>query len=189
VTYNIGRSPQGQEPWSGDRPVAPPPPSGCRYPSAFPECTGQFWTACRYVQRNGVAVAKYQCRQCFQIHNTPGFKNDMLPEDAPPVDKVREKETWRYFNPEGEIREREQREFFERNAVWQANDDPIYDSPEWKGVRAKKLALHPICEGCGEAPATLCHHTTYQRKRSPLLFEIKALCADCHGRLHGRGVG
>src|SRR5262245_2238195 len=104
------------------RPEPPPSPRGCRYPSSFPTCRGQFWIACRHIQRNGVAVARHQCRQCWQVHCTPGFKNTMLGADAPLVDTIREQETWRFFNPDAEIREREARQFFEANPVWQAND-------------------------------------------------------------------
>ncbi len=58
-------------------------------------------------------------------------------------------------------------------------------SQEWALRRAKVLrrADHR-CEGCGDNPAVEVHHLTYANVTREFLFELVALCADCHDRIH-----
>lgn len=59
-------------------------------------------------------------------------------------------------------------------------------TPKWAGLRRKVLtrAKH-ICEGCGDKPATEVHHLTYEHIFDEFLFELVALCRECHERWHG----
>jgi len=58
-------------------------------------------------------------------------------------------------------------------------------SPEWQKKRLKVLErAKGICEGCGENPATQVHHLTYAHIYDELLFELVALCRDCHSKCH-----
>lgn len=61
-------------------------------------------------------------------------------------------------------------------------------SPEWKKLR--RLVMDRAkgqCEGCGQAPATEVHHLSYEHLRHEFLFELVALCNDCHSRIHAKG--
>lgn len=58
-------------------------------------------------------------------------------------------------------------------------------TPAWQ--RRRQLVLKRcggICEGCGEAPASQVHHTTYEHVCEEFLFELQGLCFDCHERFH-----
>ena len=56
---------------------------------------------------------------------------------------------------------------------------------DWQRKRARVLhRANGICEGCLERPATEVHHTTYDHRGNELLFELVALCRDCHLKAH-----
>jgi hypothetical protein len=58
-------------------------------------------------------------------------------------------------------------------------------SPEWRVKRSKVLKrANGICEGCLERKATQVHHVTYKHVPNEFMFELIAVCADCHERLH-----
>lgn len=56
-----------------------------------------------------------------------------------------------------------------------------------KWAEKRKLVLDRaggICEGCLTARATQVHHLSYQHVFDELLFELAAVCDDCHTRAH-----
>src|SRR5262249_54978782 len=62
--------------------------------------------------------------------------------------------------------------------------DAHMNSETW---RAKSLAVrrrNPICEGCGLNPSTQAHHETYENFGDEFLFQLRAVCDECHARLH-----
>lgn len=42
-----------------------------------------------------------------------------------------------------------------------------------------------LCEGCCDSRATVVHHMTYDHIGQELLYELRALCANCHEKAHG----
>lgn len=59
-------------------------------------------------------------------------------------------------------------------------------SREWAERREKVMqrALG-LCEGCRVRPAGEVHHLSYEHVTEEFLFELVALCGDCHARIHG----
>jgi hypothetical protein len=58
-------------------------------------------------------------------------------------------------------------------------------SAEWAAIRRRVFARSKgWCEACGIARATATHHLTYRFGRSPPLWCLRAVCSDCHDRLH-----
>jgi len=58
-------------------------------------------------------------------------------------------------------------------------------SPRWRDLRAKVLArAGGLCEGCLTTPAVQVHHLTYEHIGNEFAFELRALCDQCHHRLH-----
>ena len=41
-----------------------------------------------------------------------------------------------------------------------------------------------LCEGCRKRPACDVHHATYEHLYDELLFELLAVCRDCHKKIH-----
>ena len=58
-------------------------------------------------------------------------------------------------------------------------------TPEWREKRRRVLErAGGLCEGCGGSKATQVHHTTYAHTGDEFLWELRAVCCDCHDRVH-----
>lgn len=58
-------------------------------------------------------------------------------------------------------------------------------SPAWQRLRVKVLRrARGLCEGCGEKRPVEVHHLTYEHIFEEFLFELVAVCSECHRRLH-----
>lgn len=59
-------------------------------------------------------------------------------------------------------------------------------SEEWASRREKVMQrAGGFCEGCRAQAATEVHHLTYEHVTQEFLFELVAICGDCHARYHG----
>ena len=58
-------------------------------------------------------------------------------------------------------------------------------SPKWQKKRELvfKRAQY-LCEGCGRNKATEVHHLNYHHLGDELLFELVAVCDECHSKIH-----
>lgn len=62
-------------------------------------------------------------------------------------------------------------------------------SEKWRSKANKVLVrARYICEGCGQNKATEVHHLTYAHIFDEFLFELVALCSECHDRWHAQGT-
>ncbi len=58
----------------------------------------------------------------------------------------------------------------------------------WRERRALVLKrANYICEGCGINRATEVHHLTYDNVCQEFLWQLVAICRDCHERHHRKG--
>ena len=94
-----------------------------------------------------------------------------------------------------------------KNIQQQRDKATIYNSREWKELRAAKLRANPLCEQCvadGEAKgirggyiraASCVHHIhpiedtkTYEEMRhwAFLWGNLQSLCRECHARIHNQ---
>ena len=72
---------------------------------------------------------------------------------------------------------------------WQAWYQEYLGTTAWHNRRSLVLRrANGICEGCMEAHATEVHHLTYAHAGNEFLWELKAVCRDCHERFHERGA-
>lgn len=74
---------------------------------------------------------------------------------------------------------------FDRRA--HSNHD-FYVSPLWRSARKRYISLHPICEICGRAAATVVDHIKPINQGGAALDEdnFQALCSSCHNKKSGR---
>lgn len=71
------------------------------------------------------------------------------------------------------------------DAEWQAWYARYLESPAWRRRRALVLKrANGLCEGCLVKPAVQVHHTTYRNAGDELLWELRAVCMDCHEKCH-----
>lgn len=58
-------------------------------------------------------------------------------------------------------------------------------SPAWSKKRVAVLKrANFMCEGCQEKTAVQVHHLTYRRVGNEMLFDLVAVCHDCHRIIH-----
>jgi hypothetical protein len=92
----------------------------------------------------------------------------------------------------------EQREmnYDERQRQWQSDYREYLSSQIWLGKRARVLQrANDMCEGCGCRRAWQVHHLRYPRScrpgsddwiRQEKLFDLRAICRECHEDVHQR---
>ena len=76
------------------------------------------------------------------------------------------------------LEEREKKE-------WDRWYENYLQSPQW--LEKKRLVLKRnnfICEGCLKNKAKVIHHLSYEHVGDELLFELVALCDECHKKAH-----
>jgi hypothetical protein len=84
-----------------------------------------------------------------------------------------------------EILENHARRQRDKETSWFKEHNEYLNSTVWKEKR--KLVLKRAagtCEGCGVSPPVEVHHRTYENWKSEFLFELVAVCNECHKRLH-----
>lgn len=75
----------------------------------------------------------------------------------------------------------------EKNSSWFEWYNAYLRSPEWDAKRSAVLKrANGKCEGCGKNTATAVHHLTYAHVGNELLFELAALCKECHKKAHNK---
>ena len=73
---------------------------------------------------------------------------------------------------------------------WRARYNAHLQSPKWHSLRRRVFKrADGICEGCGLRAAIQVHHLTYARLGDEMLFDLAAICLDCHARLHPHHAG
>lgn len=137
------------------------------------------------LRERAIAGGKTQfCHQCLRCGDRVGQAIAKTGQNPPPFDEVL-REVWvsSYKRAYADIDKQYDRAFWDDYTEY-------LKSPAWeKRRRLVMLRAAGICEGCRERPATLVHHLTYEHAGNELLFELVALCHDCHEVCHpGKGV-
>ena len=134
--------------------------------------------------KGGAVQYVYQCIKCGDSKNQPLAKAKALQltggEEPSPFDPT-VKEDWeaaRTTSSEG-IKAR-----FSRDAFF-ADYDEYLKTEKWALLRTKVFdRAEGKCEGCGEQPPSEVHHLTYEHVGREFLFQLVALCSQCHDRIH-----
>ena len=81
-------------------------------------------------------------------------------------------------------RERLQKRRSDEEARRQAYEEYM-DSPQWAKLRdlVLKRASY-VCECCLVNPAVQAHHLTYEHFMCERAWELRAVCLQCHERIH-----
>lgn len=83
-------------------------------------------------------------------------------------------------------RDAEQEKKSSEHSRWWSEYSDYLNSPEWKAKRKKVIErARGICEGCGINATEEVHHLTYARAGREMLFDLVALCVECHHAIHG----
>ena len=137
----------------------------------------------RRIHPNGQIVAAAQCLKCGRAtRNVPERNADLgalVPWDDRLPDRWRERVNAYY-----------QRQRESRNDAWWAEYSLYLTSLEWYSLRRRVLErAGSLCEGCRLRPPAHVYHLTYVRVGQEMLFDLAAVCLECHESIHGRPVG
>lgn len=138
---------------------------------------------CAFKKQDGRVALREQCLQCGQLIGgdirQAGSDLEKLPLWD---DKIHER--WAAGIGKA-IKEAHQKAEETATADWTQRYTVYLKTTEWKRRAALvKLRAQGICEGCRENPAAEVHHLTYEHCGEEFLFELVALCGDCHERFH-----
>lgn len=142
----------------------------------------------RRVLSSGVNIFALQCLSCGR--QIRAIKKDS-PEaralaDIQPFDETLQ-EAWseriRAFYENRRLAQQAQQE--QERAAWFERYNAYLKTTEWRLKRQAVLTrANNWCEGCAARPATQVHHLSYDHVGNELLFELVAVCDECHQRIH-----
>ena len=160
----------------------------------YPACDHERKELRKYVCSNQTVQYVHQCLDCGHRVGGPISKQKALAGPAPlPWDGELERS-----------KEREIRDALDRNRIVQQTlmlaDHPAFSelyrqhvtdrSPKWQELcrlvfdRAKGM-----CEACGLRSAVHVHHRSYEHLGDEFLWELAAVCRECHRRIHPTRFG
>lgn len=131
--------------------------------------------------RDGRTQYRQQCKRCGKSIGGAVSKKELRGETLE-FDEVAEQ---RFMN---DMAARRKRRAEQRREQWFAEYNQYLQSDEWATRREKVMKrAGGVCEGCRENRATQVHHLTYDNVGRELLFELVAICDDCHEIAHSGG--
>jgi hypothetical protein len=137
----------------------------------------------RYPIANGRVQLRNQCLDCGELVGS-ALRYDSVPnvEALPVVNEIARQRTQNRWQDRQEVAERHRRE---RDSAFWAYYDAHLNSQEWREkCRLKRERAEHVCEGCGLNKVNHIHHLTYDNLGDELLFELVALCVECHQKIH-----
>lgn len=140
----------------------------------------EFDRLVRVVKSNGSVGVRKQCRICGAHSQEVSQAGLRFPVSRIPQDDGRVRDEWLR-----RIQEAEQAIAQDDSRRWFALYDEYLVSPEWDEKRQLVMRrCNGVCEGCMKAFADHVHHQTYARVGEEMLFDLAALCRQCHERFH-----
>lgn len=142
----------------------------------------------------GQWMLRAQCAKCGGYGFGNGSALPMSRLGGRPIESVPEFDEVAFAAAEEEQARQRRQEYFARKLdvmIEAANDDisaedPYYDSDDWREIRRLVITrAGGVCEGCGKQQATQAHHLHYRTFGHEFLWDLRAVCRDCHERVHG----
>ena len=155
-----------------------------------PECAHENKSYCWRVLSNGQRRFGIQCLRCGSWYAVSTKKLHPQILDAPDYDEkitnAWDEKIKEYYNFDGV---RRQKEFEAKKESFREALAEYYQSEEWirkRGLRHRlnEKLFNGLCEMCFGQSATTIHHMTYDRLYNEWIFDLAAICQDCHASLH-----
>ncbi len=144
----------------------------------------------RIIIAGGGVQYRRQCLRCGE-HVSNSISHSQISETPPEADRTLA-ERW-YAE-----KEKAYNALIQRFVIKQKTKDTAFFqkyntylvSEGWQKKRSTVLKrANNVCEGCLDRQATQVHHLTYNNVFNEFLFELVAICDECHARLHPKSVG
>ncbi|MGR3557184.1 MAG: HNH endonuclease [Sagittula sp.] len=165
------------------------------------ECQHEQTQFRRGFNKGGGPIVKKQCLSCGLLVGNPVSRTpetdllDEIDEAHNPAYEAKRKCEWdelrrRYVA----LQESRWRGSAQGKSYFQRSHANYLNSPEWAERRLQVMdRANSLCEGCRKTRASEVHHLSYRNWGNEFLFELVALCGDCHDRIHrldeGREAG
>lgn len=159
------------------------------------ECTHENQGLRRGTNKGGAPVIRMQCLDCgLRVGNPvkrpanadelPEFNDAMHDDYNAARNAAKDKIDQKYV----EIQLRRWKAQEQGDSYYRQAHNAYISSPEWRDLRQRVMdRAQGLCEGCRLAPAKEVHHLSYEHWGHEFLFELVALCGDCHDRIHAKG--
>lgn len=138
----------------------------------------------KLIQRDGKPYFKIQCPDCGAALSTQ-LSHSLVPdiENCPMWNEELSRQHQTRWSRAYD--EEKQRAIAERKALWSKTYDEYLQTPEWR-ERSKlvKERAGGLCEGCRKRNAIDAHHLHYDNVGHEFLFDLVAVCRECHDALH-----
>ena len=161
------------------------------YGTRYLDCTCDTTAIRIRTQSNGVKIYALQCLDC-------GRQLRAISKQAPEIIEMPNRLPFdTHLQAQWQARQQQHRatQQAERDGArilegieWRARYEAHLKSTAWRMKRQQVLArAKDRCEGCGVHMATQVQHITYEHLGNEFLFELVAVCDDCHRRIHDKG--
>ena len=145
-------------------------------------CKHEKFAKVSVVISNGNTQFRYQCVNCGKLNGQAMTRSEAVDRDGNPpplwnaaLDAVN--------------REKMKAIYEEKNAKFLAYNGyhGYLNSDNWHAKRKMIMdRADGICEACLVSAATEVHHMTYDNVYDEFMWELRAVCRDCHERWHKR---
>lgn len=134
---------------------------------------------------SGAIQYRRQCVICGQSSNAIAHDKLSADEKANAADYDPELSDRYYQEQHWQRVESNEQKRRRAHAAWLAWYDQYLQSPIWQERRELVLLrAGGICEACRLRRASAVHHLTYARVGKEPLFDLVAVCKECHDELH-----
>lgn len=128
---------------------------------------------------------RHQCNDCGRLLPN-ALPHSLATQSTPKIDYAA-LNGWLSHDREQLTRWRLERQQLEqqRQTEWRVKYEDYLQSEQWMYKREKVFErCKGLCEGCRENRATAVHHLTYDHLGKELLWELAAVCTECHEKAH-----
>lgn len=130
--------------------------------------------------RGGLIQYAHQCLRCGAARSTP-----LKASEIENIDRLRDWDDALAENFGNHINLETQAERAKERQAFFAEHDKYLATQAWRTRRRLVMArARNMCEGCGIKDATQVHHLSYEHWKEEFLWELVAVCDECHERFH-----
>lgn len=152
-------------------------------------CGNQNLVDIRFEQVNGTWVQRVACSNCRTLIGGAKKKGDdflkLRPYTQESYKQTEQDRRQSFTHLRNNLTSFSEKFREDKNRLWWEQYTAYLKTDKWKHLRQQVLERENfMCQGCHYSKAVHVHHTTYDNLGDELLFQLVALCVQCHNKLH-----